>query len=172
MEHLDVWSADPGRRRLGHPRYDACGPAKPGPYADAGEILTGIGLRRTLPRLRILAVLCETATHLSVSHLHRLVADAHPKVDLSTVYRNVTMMREHGVLHSFTHAGEAMFGLATTPHHHLFCERCGLLVEVPADRLGTAAELIKSSCGFEVEPSGQFLRGRCGGCRQASRNAG
>ncbi|MFI7135696.1 transcriptional repressor [Nonomuraea sp. NPDC050153] len=51
-------------------------------------------------------------------------AGAHPMVNLSTVYWNVTVMSEYGVPHSIEHGGETLFCLATTPHHHLACERC------------------------------------------------
>ncbi|MER7369914.1 transcriptional repressor [Nonomuraea wenchangensis] len=66
-----------------------------------------------------------------------LVADAYPMVNVSTVYRNVTAMSARGVLHSIEHGGETRFGPATSPHHHLICELCGLLVEVPADGAGS-----------------------------------
>ena len=36
----------------------------------------------------------------------------YPMVNVSTVYRNVTVMSECGVLHSIEHGGETLFGLA------------------------------------------------------------
>ncbi|MGV9385059.1 Fur family transcriptional regulator [Nonomuraea sp. NPDC003707] len=138
---------------------------------DLDETLARVGLRRTVPRLTILDVLDEAGTHLSVLRLHRLVAGAHPMVNLSTVYRNVTVMSEYGVLHSIEHGGETLFGLATTPHHHLVCERCGLLVELPANELAPVADLVMASCGFEMDPAGQVLRGRCRRCRHAAHDA-
>ncbi|MFB9421933.1 Fur family transcriptional regulator, partial [Nonomuraea rubra] len=137
---------------------------------DFDDTLLGAGLRRTIPRLTILSILDKMNTHLSVLHLHRLVTDAYPMVNVSTVYRNVTTMSARGVLHSIEHGGETLFGLAISPHHHLICEVCGLLVEVPADGLDPAADLVMARCGFEMEPTGQLLRGRCRRCRQVSRD--
>ncbi|MCF6476354.1 transcriptional repressor [Nonomuraea sp. MG754425] len=142
-----------------------------GVNGDMEKILIRLGLRRTIPRLTILEVLAEAGTHLSVLPLHRRVADTFPMVNLSMVYRNVTVMSEHGVLHSVEHGGETLFGLAETPHHHLLCEKCGLLAEVPADRLDPALASVLSGVGFEMDSAGQLLRGRCRRCRHASRDA-
>ncbi|WP_281424254.1 Fur family transcriptional regulator [Nonomuraea rhizosphaerae] len=130
-----------------------------------------LGLRRTVSRMLILGILAEKDTHLSVLRLHQMVTASHPMVNLSTVYRNVAAMTEHGVLHSVEHTGQALFGLAATPHHHLICERCGRLDEVPADELSQAAALLLTAHGFEIEPAGQLLRGRCRRCRHAANGA-
>ncbi|MEU4231586.1 Fur family transcriptional regulator [Nonomuraea sp. NPDC026600] len=138
---------------------------------DIDEALVGLGLRRTVPRLTILNLLGEAATPLSVLDLHRLVTSAYPMVNLSTVYRNVTVMTGYGVLHSIEHGGQTLYGLATTPHHHLICEHCGLLIEVPADRLDPAVAQVMADSGFKMEPTGQLLRGRCRRCRHAVHDA-
>ncbi|MEU1390920.1 MULTISPECIES: Fur family transcriptional regulator [unclassified Nonomuraea] len=137
---------------------------------DMENTLTRLGLRRTIPRLTILDILAEAGTHLSVPCLHRRVAGTFPTVNVSTVYRNVRVMSERGVLHSVEHGGETLFGLATTPHHHLLCDDCGLLTEVPADRLDPALALALGGADFEMVSTDQLLRGRCRRCRHASRD--
>ncbi|MEU6785411.1 transcriptional repressor [Nonomuraea angiospora] len=134
--------------------------------ADLGEALTRLGLRRTVPRLTILTALRDAATHLSVPRLHRLVTSAYEMISVSTVYRNVTVMTAHGVLHSVDHAGETLFGLSTTPHHHLICRRCDVLVELPADHLAAAGATVMERTGFAMDPVGQVLRGLCRRCRR------
>ncbi|MER6000241.1 transcriptional repressor [Nonomuraea angiospora] len=135
--------------------------------ADLGETLTRLGLRKTVPRLTILTALRDAATHLSVPRLHRLVTSTYEMISVSTVYRNVTVMTARGVLHSVDHAGETLFGLSTTPHHHLICRRCDVLVELPADHLATAEATVMESTGFAMDPVGQVLRGHCRRCRRA-----
>ncbi|TXK41534.1 transcriptional repressor [Nonomuraea sp. C10] len=119
---------------------------------DIGEILPRLGLRRTVPRLLILAILREAATHLSAISLHELVTSTHGSVNPSTMYRNVAVLTEHGVLHSIEYAGETLFGLATVPHHHLICRRCGRLFELPASHSTEVTAAVMTCSGFEVHP--------------------
>lgn len=123
-----------------------------------------------MPRLLILDILGQAATHLSVLSLHKLVSSLYETVNVSTIYRNVTVMTQHGVLHSIDYAGETLFGIAVVPHHHLICRRCGTLVELPADHLSEAVARVMASSGFEMSSDGQVLSGRCHRCRHAIRD--
>ncbi|MFI6908406.1 Fur family transcriptional regulator [Nonomuraea sp. NPDC050394] len=133
------------------------------PSADLADDLHSRGLRRTIPRMTILAILEQVGTHLNVTELTRLAIAVHPTINASTVYRNVAAMRDVGVLHSIDYAGETLFGLAAAPHHHLVCDQCGTLTEIPAEALG-----LTTRCGFRLSPAGQVLHGHCQGCAGAS----
>jgi Fur family ferric uptake transcriptional regulator len=132
--------------------------------ADIKELLVRSGLRRTGPRMTLLTILQQSATHLSVPELYRRAADIQPTINTSTVYRNVAAMTEFGILHSIDYAGEVLFGLDATPHNHLICEQCGLLVEVPANELDPITVHLGGQLDFDPDPAGQVLRGRCRGC--------
>jgi len=133
--------------------------------AEFEEVLRGKGLRRTVPRMTILSVLVEASAHLSASRLHYLVTAAQPTINVSTVYRNVTAMAEHGLLHSVEHAGQTRFGIAALPHHHVLCEHCGVLADVTVEDLAQTSASLMARTGFEITPSGQVLYGRCQRCR-------
>ncbi|MDF5756193.1 Fur family transcriptional regulator [Spongiactinospora sp. TRM90649] len=133
------------------------------------ELLVNRGLRRTSPRMAILRILEQAATHLSVAELRSRAHEEQPTINMSTVYRNVSTMRECGVLHSVDHAGETLFGLVMPPHHHLVCERCGVLVEIPVERLDSFVAQLATRCGFDLNPTGQVLHGRCRRCQTGRR---
>lgn len=52
----------------------------------------------------------------------------------SSAYRSLSVLEEVGIVRRLAHVGDhAMFELAehlTEHHHHLICERCGLVVDV------------------------------------------
>ncbi|MEV4748908.1 Fur family transcriptional regulator [Streptosporangium sp. NPDC049248] len=133
--------------------------------AEFEKVLRSKGLRRTVPRMTILSILVKASAHLSASRLHHLVTAAQPTINVSTVYRNVTAMTEHGLLHSVEHAGQTRFGIAAAPHHHVLCEHCGILTDVAVANLTQTAASLMARTGFEITPSGQVLRGRCRRCR-------
>ena len=103
------------------------------------------GLRRTAPRIAVLATLELVDGHLSVAEIHRRLLESNPAdgppPDLATVYRTVTTLVELGVLHALSvEGGVSTYGLAEEPHHHAVCTRCGAIIEVPAQRLRSALE--------------------------------
>ncbi|MFF0249090.1 Fur family transcriptional regulator [Streptosporangium sandarakinum] len=122
------------------------------------------GLRRTGPRMVILSVLEQVATHVSVPGLVRLTMSVQPTISPSTVYRNVAAMTDAGVLHSVDYAGETLYGLSMTAHHHLICERCGLLWELPAEEFDPVVAHLTARRGFDLSLAGQVLHGRCRRC--------
>ncbi len=139
-----------------------------------GELLRARGLRRTAPRIAVLATLQPVHGHLSVAEIHRRLLDTQggegPPPDVATVYRTVTTLVEAGVLHALTvEGGVATYGVAEDPHHHAVCTRCGTIIEVPAQRLTSALEHAIEGSSFTLsDRAGMTLHGLCPTC-QASK---
>ncbi|WP_061294138.1 Fur family transcriptional regulator [Herbidospora cretacea] len=134
---------------------------------ETDQMLADRGLRRTGARMAILTILERTNTHHSVSTLAQLAAAVRPTINASSVYRNVTAMTESGVLHCIEWAGELLYGLAITPHHHLICQPCGTLLEIPAGDLDRTAADLATGRRFTLNQAGQLLLGRCHQCSAA-----
>ena len=88
--------------------------------------------------------------------------------DLATIYRTVTTLVDQGVLHALTlDGGITTYGLATAPHHHAVCTKCGTIIEVPAGRLSLALEHAMAGSSFALsERAGLTLHGLCPQCQQ------
>lgn len=134
-----------------------------------GELLRAQGLRRTAPRIAVLATLQPVHGHLSVAEIReRLVASGDDDApDLATVYRTVTTLVEAGVLHALTlEGGVTTYGVAESPHHHAVCTRCGTIIEVPAQRLSSALEHAIEGSAFTLsDRAGLTLHGLCPDCQ-------
>jgi len=144
--------------------------ARPRPPADGiGELLRAHGLRRTAPRIAVLAALLPVRGHLSVAEIrHRLLATGDPDVpDVATVYRTVTTLVEAGVLHALAvEGGVTTYGVAADPHHHAVCTRCGTIIEVPAQQLSSALEHAIEGSSFTLsDRAGLTLHGLCPKCQ-------
>lgn len=137
-----------------------------------GELLRAHGLRRTVPRIAVLEAIEPIQGHLSVGEIHqRLISaatDAAQPPDLATVYRTVTTLVEHGVLHALTiESGTTTYGLAKDAHHHAVCTRCGAVIEIPAPRLARALRSASEASSFTLsDEAGLTLRGLCPQCQQ------
>ena len=136
-----------------------------------GALLHARGLRRTAPRIAVLATLEPVDGHLSVAEIHRRLLDSNPgdgpPPDLATVYRTVTTLVELGVLHALSvEGGVTTYGLAEKPHHHAVCTRCGAIIEVPAQRLRSALEHASEGSSFTLsDQAGLTLHGLCPKCQ-------
>ena len=90
--------------------------------------LKTMGLKATLPRLRILSLFENTVTqHLSAEDVYRSLISEGEDIGLATVYRVLTQFEQAGVLkrHHFE-SGKAVFELNRGDHHdHLVCIQCG-----------------------------------------------
>jgi Fur family transcriptional regulator, ferric uptake regulator len=91
----------------------------------------------------------------------------------SSVYRNLVVLEEAGLVHRIVTDGEfARYELAedlTEHHHHLICANCGLVEDVPASAgleqsVETAANQIARSTGFRTERHRVDLVGLCARC--------
>jgi Fur family transcriptional regulator, ferric uptake regulator len=138
-----------------------------------GDFLRARGLRRMTSRIQVLAVLEPVNGHLSVAEIHQRVRACLPDgvqpPDVATIYRTVTTLVEQSVLHALTlDGGTTTYGLATAPHHHAVCTRCGSIIEVPARQLSSALEHAMEGSAFALsDRAGLTLRGLCPQCQDA-----
>jgi Fur family ferric uptake transcriptional regulator/Fur family peroxide stress response transcriptional regulator len=114
--------------------------------ADKGENLTDYvtllknkELKATFQRMSILEVI-NRAGHMSVEAIFAEVSKVHPSLSLATVYKNIVLMVEKGVLVEVPITGKkSKYELAKEDHIHLVCTECGEVEDRPklqeADRV-------------------------------------
>jgi Fur family ferric uptake transcriptional regulator len=143
----------------------------------AAELLRSVGQRVTAPRVAVLScVLSAGVEHLSADELLERVLAADASVHRATVYRTLEGLRAAGLLHhvhldrglTAYHLADGVGDLATSPHLHGQCSRCGRIVDFPADVLGDAAARIRRTSGFALDPSHVALSGTCKDCLASS----
>ncbi len=114
------------------------------------EALRAAGLRITLQRRLICQVLAAASDeHLSAIDIAER-ASGPGAIDVSTVYRTLEVFEGLGVLHH-VHLGHGpgIYHLsASSDHHHLVCEKCGRVVDLPVDALEQSFTGIIRDYGF------------------------
>ncbi len=91
----------------------------------------------------------------------------HPDISLATVYRNLTLFKNQGLIRSLgTVNGVERFDANTDPHVHFICGRCGGVVDLPEIavpvELGRAAE---GAAGCHVSGCQLTFTGLCSECQ-------
>ncbi|MDR2531048.1 MAG: transcriptional repressor [Oscillospiraceae bacterium] len=90
--------------------------------------------RRSNKRDAILEVLRSTKRHPSVDWIYRELKPRFPDLSLGTVYRNISVFKEEGLIAAVgTVAGQERYDGDTSEHHHMLCRRCGSVVDVSAN---------------------------------------
>jgi len=122
----------------------------------------------TTPRRAVLTTLLAAAPeHLTAEDLAQAIHDEHPDVDVSTVYRTLTLLDELGIV-QHAHLGHraTVYHLGDR-HQHLICEECGVITDVPLHVLDDLRAVLRRDYEFELHPEHFGLMGRCRAHRHA-----
>ncbi|KGQ21134.2 Fur family transcriptional regulator [Thermus filiformis] len=126
--------------------------------------LRGVGLRHTMPRERILAYLDRKNVHPTAEELYQGLKRRGFSIGLSTIYLNLHVLREHGLIYEFKDPkGETRFDGWTEPHAHLADLETGKVVDVPLKDLGLDREAflqeMAAKTGWDLKDFRLELRG-------------
>ncbi len=124
--------------------------------------LKKVGLKVTLPRLKILELL-ETSSehHFTAEHIYRKLLEAGEEIGLATVYRVLTQFEAAGLVtrHHFE-GGQAVFELNRGSHHdHMVCYRTGKVVEFYDEVIEERQRQIAKEHGFKIKDHSLILYG-------------
>jgi Fur family ferric uptake transcriptional regulator len=133
------------------------------------ENLKKVGLKITLPRLKILEIMEKAKEHhLTAEDIYRELLDSGEEIGLATVYRVLTQFEEAGLIarHHFE-SGHSVFELDLGIHHdHLVCVKCGHVEEFVDPIIEKRQEEIAKQAGFTITDHSLTLYGICGKCQK------
>jgi Fur family ferric uptake transcriptional regulator len=89
-------------------------------------------LRRNTPQRRVIhEELCRLDNHPTAAQIYTAVRARLPRISLGTVYRNLDVLHEDGMIGKLDFAGaETRFDGTTAPHCHVRCTGCGAIADV------------------------------------------
>jgi len=115
--------------------------------------LKKVGLKVTLPRIKILQILERTPDwHMTAEDIYQSLRDAQEDVGIATVYRVLTQFEAAGLItrHSFDN-GPAVYELDRgDSHDHMVCTETGKVVEFQNQELLQIQEKIAEDNGFRL----------------------
>jgi Fe2+ or Zn2+ uptake regulation protein len=132
------------------------------------KTLRTAGLRATGQRTLILEVIRQGRGHLDANEIHRRALIRMPRLNLSTVYRNLQQLKELGLIEEF-HFDENHHHYEVKPvteHHHLICLGCGLIIEFNYNLARYVTEKVAEAENFLVTKSEVHMAGYCPDCQK------
>ena len=135
------------------------------PFLGMKKAVAGRGGRWTRARARVLEVFLKDRRPLTPREVHRR---AGPKANLASVYRNIRLLCEYGLLVSVDRVAEGeRFELSERHrdhHHHLICERCGAVEDLEGCLLAGAVRRAQTRTRFRIVRHELNLFGLCLDC--------
>ena len=126
------------------------------------------GIRLTRQRKAILHALRSVTTHPTADELYEMVRKQLPKVSLGTVYRNLEILSQIGLVQKLELAGmQRRYDGDTSDHHHVRCVNCGRVADINMPPLSVEQFLEHVPSDFEVIGYRLKLLAICSKCAEA-----
>lgn len=137
------------------------------------ERLKQRGMKLTPQRLEILKILMASGRPLAAREIAEAVRAVHPHVSLDTIYRNLTMLTEAGLVNqvNLQNRESTRFEFQGEGHHHHFvCLGCGKVFCVAECPTPQALRAPPGDPGFKVMGHAFEVYGYCTACQDSARS--
>ena len=122
----------------------------------------------TNQRKLLLDIIRQADSHLDADELYRQAKKKEPRISLATVYRNLKLYKELGLITESnlgeTHSHYEM--KRTGEHYHLICLDCGQVIEFDSQLIAKAVDQIQKKNKFDITSVQMKLEGYCPVCKK------
>lgn len=125
--------------------------------------------RLTTQRQIILEELSKVKTHPTASELYDMVRKRLPRIGLGTVYRNLELMAEHGMILKIEVGGtQKRFDATTDNHYHIRCSVCGKVDDIDVPVIHELVAQATESSSYLILGHHVEFTGICRTCQKRS----
>ncbi len=131
------------------------------------ETLNKAGMRFTNQRALIMDIIRQGRGHLDADEIYRRARAKKPRLSLSTVYRNLQMLKKMGLVEE-VHFNETHHHYEVKPsveHHHLVCLNCGRVIEFSHPLSRYIKRNVPEAKDFDINEVEVRVTGLCAKCR-------
>lgn len=131
----------------------------------------GLGRRSTEQRQLILKIIQRADTHVDADQIYEQARHKLPGISLSTVYRNLHLFKDWGVVkeHQFDSKRRSYESTPKSKHQHLVCLGCGMVFQFKCPLAESIKDKIGAEEGFKVTDANVHLTGYCPDCQRRLR---
>lgn len=121
----------------------------------------------SVKRQAIYDCLCSTHEHPTAEMIYNSLKPHFPQLSLGTVYRNLNVLAEEGLVIRVCNVdGQERYDATTADHTHFVCRSCHRVLDVNLPDVVTALYAQIQNCmGCEAEGHNLTIQGLCDKCR-------
>jgi Fur family ferric uptake transcriptional regulator len=124
-------------------------------------------LRMTNQREIILQELEKSKRHLSADELYDIVKKIMPRISLATVYRNLEILSETGVIRKLEISGrQKRFDFDVSDHDHIYCVMCHRVDNLNVERKDVDSKQLGVEAGYAITGYRVEVVGICPECQK------
>jgi Fur family peroxide stress response transcriptional regulator len=136
------------------------------------ELCAEHGIAVTHQRQVLWEVMRGMDGHPSPEEVFARVKQQIPAISLATVYKNIHLFVESGVLREVSlHHGSQRVEMNEHEHHHMVCSRCKAITDIAAEALDLPPQPKVLPGGFQVERYSVDVIGICSKCQSEAQPA-
>lgn len=129
------------------------------------DIKSDTDMRLTPQRQIILEELSKVKTHPTANEVYDMVRKRLPRIGLGTVYRNLDLMAENGLILKLEVGGtQKRFDATTDLHYHIRCTKCGRVDDVDMDVLPQIDQAAVNATDYQILGHHIEFTGICESC--------
>lgn len=135
---------------------------------DMREKLRKLGYRMTPQRAVVLSAIENSQDHVTAEEIYAQVAGKCPRLNISTVYRTLELLKKVGLLYEIN-LGEGRVGYHPEDkghHHHLICRKCGAIIDVSESVMFPIEAILLQAFNFKADLKHKAIFGLCGNCQK------
>ena len=128
-------------------------------------------LRHSHQRDMIYNYMLATKEHPSAEMIYEDLKKIEPNLSLGTVYRNLKLLEELGIVRKVTNVNNVeRYDAMTYDHIHFVCDECGSVFDLPNFDNEVIKEKFSNEVGGEINWVNIILGGKCKHCREKLKN--
>ncbi len=125
--------------------------------------------RNTVQKELVRAAVAFLKSHATADEVYNYIKAEHPSVSRATVYRNLNLLADDGLIRRIRIPGEAdRFDHQTHDHYHVRCLKCGRVFDIDMDVITPMEERINDTHGFLFLGCEIVFNGICPVCRSCA----
>ena len=124
-------------------------------------------MRLTTQRQIILEELSKVTSHPTANEVYDMVRKRLPRIGLGTVYRNLDLMAENGVILKLEVGGtQKRFDATTAPHYHIRCMNCDKVDDIDIEVQQNIDTIASESSSYKILGHHIEFSGLCEQCQE------
>lgn len=128
--------------------------------------------RNTRQRQLVLDAVRARCDHPTAEDVFLDVRAIDERVSRGTVYRNLNLLAETGVITTVTTSGPMRFDRRCDGHGHVVCRSCGTVADAPLPYDASLDAAAMEATGFRIDSHSMVFEGLCPACRAALNEQG
>ena len=122
-------------------------------------------MRLTSQRQFILEELRGVTSHPTANEVYDMVRERLPRIGLGTVYRNLDLLAEKGIIKKIEVGGDQKrFDGDTSAHYHIRCVECNRVEDIFIERRKELEKSAASCCSYKILDHHVQFSGICNHC--------